>query len=168
MDVYEKHRKKFQVSYFTVLCLRKLSICFRKLGIFNSKSSIYNMEVDSEDVLHYSHQKLMGMIETNSAKNPEVVFREYLKNLKFKPIKDFNKGKNIQTSSLMLLCNFTDLEWFNVSEPLSFSKHLKGKVVVLDFFTYCCINCMHIIPELREIENEFSIEDGLVVVSLLL
>lgn len=56
------------------------------------------------------------------------------------------------------------MEWFNVSEPLSFSKHLKGKIVVLDFFTYCCINCMHIIPELRELEKEFSVEDGLVVV----
>lgn len=52
-----------------------------------------------------------------------------------------------------------------MSEPLSFSNHLKGKVVVLDFFTYCCINCMHILPDLKEIEKEFSIEDGLVVVS---
>lgn len=60
---------------------------------------------------------------------------------------------------------FSGLEWFNVSEPLSFSKHLKGKVVVLDFFTYCCINCMHILPDLRAIENEFTVEDGLVVVS---
>lgn len=61
---------------------------------------------------------------------------------------------------------FAGLEWFNVSEPISFAKHLKGKVVVLDFFTYCCINCMHIIPDLREIENEFSAEDGLVVVRI--
>jgi sugar lactone lactonase YvrE len=58
------------------------------------------------------------------------------------------------------------LEWFNVSEPLSFSKHLKGKIVVLDFFTYCCINCMHIIPDLRAIEKEFSVEDGLVVIGV--
>lgn len=52
-----------------------------------------------------------------------------------------------------------------MAEPLSFASHLKGKVVVLDFFTYCCINCMHIIPDLREIESRFSVEDGLVVVS---
>lgn len=56
-------------------------------------------------------------------------------------------------------------EWFNVSEPLSFNIHLKGKVALLDFFTYCCINCMHILPDLKEIESEFSVEDGLVVVS---
>lgn len=53
-----------------------------------------------------------------------------------------------------------------MSEPLSFNKHLKGKIVVLDFFTYCCINCMHIIPDLREIESKFSVEDGLVVIGV--
>ncbi|GLV31685.1 uncharacterized protein CBL_07445 [Carabus blaptoides fortunei] len=60
----------------------------------------------------------------------------------------------------------TGLEWFNVTEPLSFTKHLKGKLVILDFFTYCCINCMHILPDLKEIENEFSVEDGLVVIGV--
>ena len=40
------------------------------------------------------------------------------------------------------------LAWLNVSRPLSFAKELKGKVVVLDFWCYCCINCMHILPDL--------------------
>lgn len=62
---------------------------------------------------------------------------------------------------------FLGLEWFNVSEPLFLKKHLKGKIVILDFFTYCCINCMHIIPDLREIEEVFSVEDGLVVVCII-
>lgn len=60
---------------------------------------------------------------------------------------------------------FLGLEWFNIAEPLSLKKQLKGKLVILDFFTYCCINCMHILPDLKAIENEFSAEDGLVVVS---
>ena len=37
-------------------------------------------------------------------------------------------------------------EWINCSEPLTFSKHLRGKICILDFFTYCCINCMHVLP----------------------
>ncbi|EFN81636.1 NHL repeat-containing protein 2 [Harpegnathos saltator] len=57
-------------------------------------------------------------------------------------------------------------EWFNVSEGLSFTQHLKGKIVLLDFFTYCCINCMHVLAELEEIEKQFSIEDGLVVIGV--
>lgn len=70
-------------------------------------------------------------------------------------------------------CNFqltyiccTGLEWFNVSEGLSLAQHLKGKIILLDFFTYCCINCMHVLAELEEVEKEVSVEDGLVVVSV--
>lgn len=59
------------------------------------------------------------------------------------------------------------LEWFNVSEGLSLAQHLKGKIVLLDFFTYCCINCMHVLAELEEVEKKISIEDGLVVVNIL-
>src|SRR5207253_1076881 len=39
------------------------------------------------------------------------------------------------------------LTWLN-SKPLTIKKDLKGKFVLLDFWTYCCINCMHILPEL--------------------
>lgn len=59
----------------------------------------------------------------------------------------------------------TGLEWFNVSERLTFSEHLNGKIVLMDFFTYCCINCMHILPDLEALEKKFTPEDGLVVVS---
>ncbi|KAF7382573.1 hypothetical protein HZH68_015492 [Vespula germanica] len=58
------------------------------------------------------------------------------------------------------------LEWFNVSENLSMKKHLHGKIIILDFFTYCCINCMHILPDLEALEKEFSIESGLVVIGV--
>jgi sugar lactone lactonase YvrE/thiol-disulfide isomerase/thioredoxin len=33
---------------------------------------------------------------------------------------------------------------------------------VIDFFTYCCINCLHILPQLRRIEKKFA--DSLVVI----
>ncbi|KAK7811701.1 hypothetical protein U0070_023182 [Myodes glareolus] len=33
---------------------------------------------------------------------------------------------------------------------------LCGKVVVLDFFTYCCINCIHLLPDLHALERKFS------------
>nr|XP_054765448.1 NHL repeat-containing protein 2-like isoform X2 [Lytechinus pictus] len=58
------------------------------------------------------------------------------------------------------------LEWFNSSGPLSFNSNLQGKVVVLDFFTYCCINCMHILPDLEALEEKYSVEDGVVVVGV--
>ncbi len=35
-------------------------------------------------------------------------------------------------------------------------RELRGKVVVLDFWTYCCINCMHVLPELAALERKYA------------
>ncbi|XP_065650186.1 NHL repeat-containing protein 2 [Hydra vulgaris] len=57
-------------------------------------------------------------------------------------------------------------QWLNVKEKLQFNKDLRGKLCVLDFFTYCCINCMHILPDLHDLEESFSVQDGLVVLGI--
>jgi thiol-disulfide isomerase/thioredoxin len=49
------------------------------------------------------------------------------------------------------------LDWINVSAPLTMNQ-LRGKVVLLDFWTYGCINCIHIIPDLKRLEAEFPNE----------
>lgn len=45
-------------------------------------------------------------------------------------------------------------EWLNTAGPLDL-KDLRGKFVLLDFWTYCCINCMHILPELKKLEEKY-------------
>uniref|UniRef100_A0A0D9VTA0 Thioredoxin domain-containing protein n=1 Tax=Leersia perrieri TaxID=77586 RepID=A0A0D9VTA0_9ORYZ len=47
------------------------------------------------------------------------------------------------------------LDWLNTA-PLQFGRDLKGRVVLLDFWTYCCINCMHVLPDLEYIEKKFK------------
>jgi thiol-disulfide isomerase/thioredoxin len=47
--------------------------------------------------------------------------------------------------------------WLNTDKPLSLAG-LKGKVVLLDFWTYGCINCMHIIPDLKKLEKKYPNE----------
>ena len=54
----------------------------------------------------------------------------------------------------------SDWEWFNSETPLT-TDHLIGRTCVLDFFTYCCINCMHVLPDLEKLEVE--VENILVV-----
>ena len=44
--------------------------------------------------------------------------------------------------------------WLNVAGPIDL-KDLRGKFVVLDFWTYCCINCMHVLPELKKLERAY-------------
>jgi thiol-disulfide isomerase/thioredoxin len=46
--------------------------------------------------------------------------------------------------------------WWNVSRPLSLKGALRGKVVVLDFWCFCCINCMHVLPDLQYLEETFQ------------
>ncbi len=45
-------------------------------------------------------------------------------------------------------------EWLNTTGEISL-KELRGKVVILDFWTYCCINCMHILPDLKFLEQKY-------------
>ncbi len=53
--------------------------------------------------------------------------------------------------------NASELPWFNVEKPLT-REDLKGKFVIFDFWTFCCINCIHIIPTLKRIEAKFPNE----------
>jgi DNA-binding beta-propeller fold protein YncE len=45
--------------------------------------------------------------------------------------------------------------WLNTDKPLTLAG-LKGKVVLIDFWTYGCINCIHIIPDLKKLEAKYS------------
>ena len=42
--------------------------------------------------------------------------------------------------------------WLNTAGPLKL-KDLRGKIVVLDFWTLCCINCIHTLPDLAKLEK---------------
>jgi DNA-binding beta-propeller fold protein YncE/thiol-disulfide isomerase/thioredoxin len=46
------------------------------------------------------------------------------------------------------------LQWFNVEAPVTIAS-LRGRIVILDFWTEGCINCIHIIPILRAIEKQY-------------
>ncbi|MEN8205350.1 MAG: thioredoxin-like domain-containing protein [Pseudomonadota bacterium] len=47
------------------------------------------------------------------------------------------------------------LSWLNVKRPLTL-EDLKGKVVILDFWTYGCINCIHVLEDLRRLEHKYG------------
>ncbi|MDE1763144.1 MAG: redoxin domain-containing protein [Thaumarchaeota archaeon] len=46
-------------------------------------------------------------------------------------------------------------DWINSDRPLSLEM-LRGHVIVLDFWTYCCINCMHTLPALAQLEKRYE------------
>lgn len=54
-------------------------------------------------------------------------------------------------------------EWFN-SDPLKLSE-LRGKVVMVDFWTYTCINCIRTLPYLRNWHEKYA-DKGLVIIGV--
>src|SRR5271155_1763921 len=68
-------------------------------------------------------------------------------------IKDYGPAPNIQGISA----------WIN-SQPLNLTE-LHGKVVLVDFWTYSCINCIRTIPFLNDLENTYG-NNGLVVIGV--
>lgn len=53
--------------------------------------------------------------------------------------------------------------WLNTAAPVRL-KDLRGKIVLLDFWTYCCINCIHTLPDLARLEKKYA--NQLVVVGV--
>src|SRR5713226_711729 len=47
--------------------------------------------------------------------------------------------------------------WLNTAGPIRL-KDLRGKIVVLDFWTFCCINCIHTLPDLAKLEKKYANE----------
>ncbi|BAC72098.1 thiol-disulfide oxidoreductase ResA [Streptomyces avermitilis] len=44
--------------------------------------------------------------------------------------------------------------WLNTGDKQYTLADLRGRIVVLDFWTFCCINCLHVLDELRELEEK--------------
>ncbi|MFD9004869.1 thioredoxin-like domain-containing protein [Streptomyces sp. NPDC059582] len=44
--------------------------------------------------------------------------------------------------------------WLNTGDHQYTLADLRGRIVILDFWTFCCINCLHVLDELRELEEK--------------
>ncbi|MFI5183495.1 MAG: thioredoxin-like domain-containing protein [Vicinamibacteria bacterium] len=53
-------------------------------------------------------------------------------------------------------------DWIGTPRPLRLAE-LRGHVVILDFWTYCCINCMHVLPVLAALEERRRSEPVVVI-----
>ena len=56
----------------------------------------------------------------------------------------------------------TNDTWLNVDAPLRLAD-LRGKVVIIDMWTFGCINCQHVIPSLKEWDQTYR-DQGLVII----
>jgi cytochrome c biogenesis protein CcdA/thiol-disulfide isomerase/thioredoxin len=93
--------------------------------------------------------------------------KEELERLNEKPMDDIEIGKPItdetQPKGPLAPKIIPGGKWFN-SEPLTL-KELRGKVVVIDFWTYSCINCQRTFPYLRSWWEKYQ-DKGLVIIGV--
>ena len=69
-----------------------------------------------------------------------------------------------KASSPPMAPEFTGINnWIN-SAPLTMQS-LRGKVVLVEFWTYDCINCIHVIPHMKQLHERYA-SQGLVVVGV--
>jgi thiol-disulfide isomerase/thioredoxin len=54
--------------------------------------------------------------------------------------------------------------WLNTGGRALKLEDLKGRIAILDFWTFCCINCLHVLDELRPLEEKYA--DVLVVIGV--
>ncbi|GHB57249.1 hypothetical protein GCM10010331_51140 [Streptomyces xanthochromogenes] len=54
--------------------------------------------------------------------------------------------------------------WLNTGGKELNLAELRGRIVILDFWTFCCINCLHVLDELRELEEKHR--DTVVIVGV--
>jgi thiol-disulfide isomerase/thioredoxin len=46
--------------------------------------------------------------------------------------------------------------WLNTGGRDVTLRELRGKIVLIDFWTFCCINCLHVLDELRPLEEKYA------------
>ncbi|MFY1688770.1 NHL domain-containing thioredoxin family protein [Plantactinospora sp. WMMB782] len=54
--------------------------------------------------------------------------------------------------------------WLNTGGADLTLQDLRGRIVILDFWTFCCVNCLHVLDELRPLEEKYG--DALVVIGV--
>jgi thiol-disulfide isomerase/thioredoxin len=75
-----------------------------------------------------------------------------------------NDGSVFPVSERHEAPNFVGIDgWLN-SPPLTLSE-LRGKVVLIDFWTFSCVNCVRTIPHLRALYDDYK-DDGFVIVGV--
>ena len=46
--------------------------------------------------------------------------------------------------------------WLNTGGKELTLAELRGRIVLLDFWTFCCVNCLHVLDELRPLEDKYG------------
>ncbi|MBV1780589.1 NHL domain-containing thioredoxin family protein [Paeniglutamicibacter sp. ABSL32-1] len=72
--------------------------------------------------------------------------------------------ESVRTSYKVRASELVGRNWLNTGGKQLTLQDFRGKITILDFWTFCCINCLHVLDELRPLEAKYS--DVLVTVGV--
>ncbi|GAA5228260.1 NHL domain-containing thioredoxin family protein [Paeniglutamicibacter antarcticus] len=64
--------------------------------------------------------------------------------------------ESVRTSYKVRASELVGRNWLNTGGKQLSLEDFRGKITILDFWTFCCINCLHVIDELRPLEAKYS------------
>jgi len=73
------------------------------------------------------------------------------------------ENQHLKIRTLLLLDDSEGADAMIANNSIHSIKDLRGKIVVLDFWTFCCINCIHTLPDLAKLEKKYA--DDVVVIA---
>jgi len=73
-------------------------------------------------------------------------------------------SETVRTHHRVRASELVGRNWLNTGGKTLDLEALRGKIVLLDFWTFCCINCLHVLDEMRPLEEKYS--DVLVTVGV--
>ena len=71
---------------------------------------------------------------------------------------------NLRSTSRVRASALEGRNWLNTGGKQLGLEDMRGKIVILDFWSFCCINCLHVLDELRPLEEKYK--DVLVIVGV--
>ena len=78
------------------------------------------------------------------------------------PSADSSMQKTVSLPDLGVAPELTNDTWLNVDAPLRLAD-LRGKVVIVEMWTFGCINCQNVMPSLKEWHSRYK-DQGLVII----
>ncbi|RNA08722.1 NHL repeat-containing 2 [Brachionus plicatilis] len=94
------------------------------------------------------YQNLISLLANSCESELEAKIFDYLSSLD-----SYQKKEQLDNHSKKLK-TLKELEWLNTSKKIDITS-FNDKLVLVDFWTYCCINCLHVLPLLKRIQSEF-------------
>ncbi len=68
-------------------------------------------------------------------------------------------GVNFSSSDIVKIFSDNDNKsrkvWFNTAKPLE-KEDVKDKIILLNFWSYSCVKCLQLIPELKKLQDEYG------------